>query len=176
MKERTILVSSTSKTFSLTGWKVGYAFAPAELTRQIRIPHQYTVFCSATPLQYGMIPALEMSYEYYHLLREEYSVRRLALYKLLSEMGFECSLPEGTYFIVASHKKLLDVPDTEFAEWLTKEVGVACIPLSAFYENPAEAAQTSRHVRFGFCKNLETINAAGEKLKANLKKALAARS
>ncbi|RZA17652.1 MAG: aminotransferase class I/II-fold pyridoxal phosphate-dependent enzyme, partial [Proteobacteria bacterium] len=147
MKERTILISSTSKTFSLTGWKVGYAFAPAELTRLIRIPHQYTVFCSATPLQYGMIPALEMSHEYYHLLREDYSVRRLALYKLLLEMGFECSLPEGTYFIVASHKKLLDVPDTEFAEWLTKEVGVACIPLSAFYDDPAEAAKTSRHVR-----------------------------
>jgi aspartate/methionine/tyrosine aminotransferase len=176
MRERTILVSSTSKTFSLTGWKVGYAFAPSDLTRQIRIPHQYTVFCSATPLQYGMIRALEMSHEYYSRLREEYAVRRLALYNLLVETGFECHLPEGTYFIVASHKKLLDVPDVEFAEWLTREVGVACIPLSAFYDKPTEVAKTSRHVRFGFCKNTDTIKAAGEKLRANLPKALADRA
>lgn len=175
MRERTILVSSTSKTFSMTGWKIGYAFAPSELTKLIRIPHQYTVFCSATPLQYGMIPALQFSSEYYQLLREEYAERRAALYKLLVEMGFECRLPEGTYFIVASHQKLLDIPDTEFAEWLTKEVGVACIPVSAFYDNPVEAAKTSRYVRFGFCKDVATIQAAGEKFRANLKTALAKR-
>lgn len=175
MRERTILVSSTSKTFSMTGWKVGYAFAPAELSRLIRIPHQYTVFCSATPLQYGMIPALKLGTEYYHLLREEYSDRRSVLYKLLIKMGFECHLPEGTYFIVASHQKLLDIPDVEFAEWLTKEVGVACIPVSAFYDDPAKAAETSRYVRFGFCKNIDTINAAAEKFSKNLQPALAAR-
>ena len=173
MRERTILVSSTSKTYSMTGWKIGYAFAPIELTKAIRIPHQYTVFCSATPLQWGMVPALQLSREYYQLMRDEYSQRRLALYNLLIETGFECQLPEGTYFIVASHKKLKDVPDTEFAEWLTKEVGVACIPVSAFYDDPVAAAKLSRHVRFGFCKDLATIKAAGDKFRANLASALA---
>ncbi len=175
MKERTILVSSTSKTFSMTGWKVGYAFAPKELSRLIRIPHQYTVFCSATPLQYGMVPALQFSQEYYHQLRNEYSDRRIALYNLLKEVGFDCQLPEGTYFIVADHKKILDIPDTEFAEWLTKEVGVACIPVSAFYADPEATAKSSRYVRFGFCKDVKTINAAGDKFRANLAKALKAR-
>lgn len=173
MKERTILVSSTSKTFSMTGWKVGYAFAPAALTKAIRIPHQFTVFCSATPLQYGMIQALRLSYEYYHILREDYAERRAALFNLLIEHGFQCHLPEGTYFIVADHKNLLDIPDTDFANWLTKEVGVACIPVSAFYADPEQAAQSSRYVRFGFCKDLQTIAAAAEKFKANLKPALA---
>ncbi|MBC7661639.1 MAG: aminotransferase class I/II-fold pyridoxal phosphate-dependent enzyme [Chitinophagaceae bacterium] len=172
MKDRTILVSSTSKTFSMTGWKIGYAFAPAFLTKAIRIPHQYTVFCSATPLQYGMIAALKLSYDYYHVLREEYSERRAALFKLLVEMGFECHLPEGTYFIVANHKNLLDIPDTEFAVWLTKVVGVACIPVSSFYADPEVAAKTSRYVRFGFCKDIATIEAAGAKFRANLKNGL----
>jgi aspartate/methionine/tyrosine aminotransferase len=173
MQERTILVSSTSKTFSMTGWKIGYAMAPAALTKAIRIPHQFTTFCSATPLQYGMVHALRLSYDYYHVLREEYSERRTALYNLLIEHGFECKQPEGTYFIVANHKNLLDIPDTEFANWLIKEVGVACIPVSAFYENPEEKALESRYVRFGFCKDLQTIAAAAEKFKANLKPALA---
>lgn len=172
MRDRTILVSSTSKTYSMTGWKVGYAFAPAHLTKLIRIPHQYTVFCSATPLQYGMISGLRMSYEYYHLLRNEYEDRRLALYKMLKENGFECTLPPGTYFILANHKKLLDIPDTEFSVWLTKEVGVACIPVSAFYTEPEEAAKSSRWVRFGFCKDLQTIAAAAERMRAKLKPAL----
>ncbi len=173
MKERTILVSSTSKTFSMTGWKVGYALATAAITKQIRIPHQYTVFCSSTPLQYGMIAALQMSYEYYHILRDEYAERRVALYKILKEMGFQCKLPEGTYFIVADFSNLLDIPDNEFANWLTKEVGVACIPVSAFYDNPELTAKTGRYVRFGFCKDLDTIAAAAEKFKTNLQPALA---
>ena len=173
MKERTILVSSTSKTFSMTGWKIGYAMAPAALTKALRIPHQFTVFCSATPLQYGMVTALRLSYEYYHLLRDEYAERRAALYRLLIDQGFQCLMPEGTYFIVANHKNLLDIPDTEFANWLTKEVGVACIPVSAFYADPEKASATSRYVRFGFCKDLQTIAAAAEKFKANMKPALA---
>jgi len=172
MKERTILISSTSKTYSMTGWKVGYAYAPAALTKAIRIPHQYTVFCSSTPLQYGMLAALNLSYEYYHILRDEYGERRVALYRLLIEMGFQCKLPEGTYFIVADYSKILDIPDTEFANWLTKEVGVACIPISAFYDDSETAAKTSRYVRFGFCKDLATIQAAAEKFKDNLKPAL----
>lgn len=172
MRDRTILVSSTSKTYSMTGWKVGYAFAPAYLTKLIRIPHQYTVFCSATPLQYGMIQGLRLSHEYYHLLRTEYEERRTALYTLLQSCGFECRQPEGTYFIVANFKNLLDIPDVEFASWLTKEVGVACIPVSAFYADPEAAAQTSRWVRFGFCKDLATIEAAAERLRTKLKPAL----
>ncbi len=172
MRDRSIVVSSTAKTYSMTGWKVGYAFAPSFLTKQIRIPHQYTVFCSATPLQWGMVQGLRLSYEYYHILREEYAERRLALHSLLQEMGFQCQLPEGTYFIVANYQNLLDIPDTDFAEWLTKEVGVACIPVSAFYEDPEAASKTSRWVRFGFCKDLQTIESAALRFRKNMKTAL----
>ena len=171
MRERCIVVSSTSKTFSMTGWKIGYAFAPREITQTIRIPHQYTVFCSATPLQQGMVSALELGNDYFQLFRDEYEARRLRLFQLLREQGFVCQMPEGTYFIVADYSRLLDINDVEFANWLTKEVGVACIPLSVFYQNSAEG-QKSRYVRFGFCKDLKTIEAAAEKFDRRLKPAL----
>lgn len=165
MWDRTIVVSSTSKTFSMTGWKVGYAFAPAYLSSIIRVPHQYTVFCSATPLQHGMVAALNLSDEYYHLFREEYAARRARLYQILVDVGFQCKQPDGTYFIVADYSKLSDKNDIDFAHWLTEKVGVACIPLSVFYLN---APKDLRYVRFGFCKDLATIEAAGERLRTRL--------
>ncbi len=169
MRDRTVAVSSTSKTFSMTGWKIGYAFAPAYLTKIIRIPHQYTVFCSATPLQHGMVAALSLGDEYYHIFRDEYSIRRARLFQILQEAGFKCRQPEGTYFIVADYSALVDMPDTEFAVWMTEKVGVACIPLSAFY---LDAPKDLRYVRFGFCKDLATIEAAGERLAKRLGPAL----
>ncbi len=171
MRDRTVVVSSTSKTFSMTGWKVGYAFAPSYLTKAIRVPHQYTVFCSATPLQWGMLAATKLGPEYYLTFRDEYADRRATLYRILRDFGFECAQPDGTYFIVANYKKILDIPDTEFAEWLTQEVGVACIPLSAFYQDQQTAAAEMRYVRFGFCKDVETIESAAARFSKNLKEA-----
>jgi N-succinyldiaminopimelate aminotransferase len=172
MRDRTIVISSSAKTFSFTGWKVGYAFAPAYLTKAIRVPHQYTVFCSATPLQHGMTAAFKLGPEYYHVFREEYAERRAALFRHLREAGFECIQPDGSYFILADYRRLLDVPDIEFAEWLTREVGVACVPISVFYTDSAAAAQHLRYVRFAFCKDLATIETAGERFRTNLRGAL----
>lgn len=172
MRDRTVVVSSTSKTFSMTGWKVGYAFAPAYLSKAIRIPHQYTVFCSATPLQYGMLAAMKLGPEYYLTFRDEYADRRATLYRVLKDFGFQCQQPDGTYFIAANYQGLLDIPDTEFAEWMVQEVGVACIPLSVFYKDQDATRAKLRYVRFGFCKDVETIEAAAERLSKNLAGAL----
>ncbi|MFW7377732.1 MAG: pyridoxal phosphate-dependent aminotransferase [Oligoflexus sp.] len=160
MRDRTVCVSSFSKTFSLTGWKVGYAFAPKHLTKFIRIPHQYTVFCSTTPLQWGMLAALELGDDYFHLFREEYAKRRMALYEVLRKHGFECRLPAGTYFIMADYSALSDEDDYEFVQRLVTEAGVAAIPTSGFYLDAAKAKREMRYVRFGFCKDLKTIATA----------------
>ncbi len=160
MAERTLTISSTSKTFSFTGWKVGYAFAPVALTKALRAVHQFTVFCSATPLQAGMIEALKLPETYFEELRADYAVRRRALLRILDGAGFKCSEPQGTYFILADYAAHRDVPDREFADWLTQEVKVACIPLSVFHDDPTAAERTNRHVRFAFCKGMDTFRAA----------------
>lgn len=164
LKERTISISSTSKTYSFTGWKIGYAFAPKALTKLIRIPHQYTVFCSATPLQWGMMAALDLGKTYYHLFREDYAKRRHALYLCLQKHGFKCKPSEGSYFITADYSSVADIGDQEFARELTKRVGVATIPISGFYNDPKEAELAHRYVRFAFCKDLKTIAKADKLL------------
>lgn len=166
MRERTITISSTSKTFSFTGWKVGYAFAPAPLTKALRAVHQFTVFCSATPLQAGMVAALKLGPEYYDELRKDYLARRDALLGILESAGFRCSVPEGTYFVLADYSKIRDVPDLEFATWLIDTAKVAAIPISVFYAENQDAAKTLRYVRFAFCKGMPTLEAAGSRLSA----------
>ncbi|HYX37443.1 MAG TPA: aminotransferase class I/II-fold pyridoxal phosphate-dependent enzyme [Oligoflexus sp.] len=174
MRDRTITISSTAKTFSLTGWKVGFAFAEKKLTELIRIPHQYTVFCSATPLQAGMIAAFQLGQEYFLDFRELYTRRRDTLLAILRRHGFVCKAPEGTYFITADYRSIRDVPDMEFATWLTEKVGVACLPISNFYLDAAAASANLRLVRFAFCKQIETLEAAGRLLQERLPEALAA--
>lgn len=164
MRERTITISSTSKTFSLTGWKVGYAFAPEALTKGLRGIHQFTVFCSATPLQYGMVTALNLAADYYDGLRRDYRTRRDALLEMLEGVGFRCSVPAGTYFILADYRAIKDVPDLEFATWLNDHHKVATIPISVFFANNQAAAQNLRYVRFAFCKDMPTLVEAGARL------------
>ncbi len=166
MRERTITISSTSKTFSFTGWKVGYAFASPALTNALRAVHQFTVFCSATPLQAGMVEALKLGPAYYEELRRDYLARRDALLGMLDSAGFRCSVPEGTYFILADYSRISDVPDLEFATWLIDTVKVATIPISVFYSENQEAAKRLRFVRFAFCKGMQTLEAAGARLSA----------
>ncbi len=165
MRERTITISSTSKTFSFTGWKVGYAFAPEPLTRALRAVHQFTVFCSATPLQAGMVEAMKLGPEYYGELRRGYRQRRDTLIEMLNDAGFRCSVPAGTYFVLADYSAIRDVPDLEFATWLIDTAKVAAIPISVFYAGNQEAAKKLRYVRFAFCKGTPTLEAAGARLK-----------
>ena len=157
MKERTVVISSTAKTFSLTGWKIGFTFAPAHLSTELRSVHQFTVFCSATPLQAGICRAFELDESYYQTLRKEYQARRDYLCQELTSLGFKFRKPSGTYFVVADYSHMSHLDDRAFALWLTEFKGVAVIPTSVFYNAPEQIAKTQKYVRFAFCKDLETL-------------------
>lgn len=164
MRERTVVMSSAAKTFSMTGWKIGYILAPQELSREIRTIHQFVVFCSATPLQYGIARALDFGEAYYKDYIEGYTRRRDLLCEVLNGYGFDVYKPQGSYFIVAGYDKLSSLPDREFCEQLIKEVGVAAIPTSPFYQDKDDAARNVRQLRFAFCKDEQTIREAGKLL------------
>jgi N-succinyldiaminopimelate aminotransferase len=164
MAERTVTISSTSKTFSMTGWKVGYTFAKPEITRLLRNVHQFTVFCTATPLQAGMITAFDLPRSYYDELRADYQSKRDLLVSILKDNGFRCNAPDGSYFILADYSGISQKPDLEFAAWLTEEIKVATIPTSVFYTDPAAVAAKQHYVRFAFCKGEATLRQAAERL------------
>lgn len=157
MRDRTVVISSSAKTFSLTGWKIGYTFAPPHLTKELRGVHQFTVFCSATPLQAGICAALELPDSYYQQLRREYQERRELLCSGLTKLGFKFRKPEGTYFVVADYSAMSDLEDQQFSLWLTETKKVAVIPTSVFFNDPESIAQRQKYVRFAFCKDLETL-------------------
>lgn len=162
MSGRTLTISSTGKTFSLTGWKIGYAWGPAPLVGAMQAAHQFITFATATPLQEAMSLALRSPQEVYEELQTAYQVRRDFLLGALESAGFQPRRPEGTYFIMADFSRLGFTDDVACARFLTAEAGVACIPPSFFY---AEGVQDGRHlVRFAFCKKLETLQAAALRL------------
>jgi aspartate/methionine/tyrosine aminotransferase len=165
MRERTIVLSSLGKSFSLTGWKIGWAIAPPHLTAGIRAAHQFLTFCSATPLQHATIAALQAPPIYFDTLRAEYAERRTAMVEVLRQAGFDPMVPEGSYFVLADHTRFGHGSDEAFCEHLIRQVGVAAIPCSAFYADPAGGRAL---VRFAFCKTLETIAEAGSRMKARL--------
>jgi len=164
MKERTITISSTSKTFSMTGWKIGYAYAPANLIAALRAVHQFSVFCSATPLQWGMVNAVALEENYFTEFRRTYQEKRDFLYKVLSDAGFACKKPQGTYFIVAEYSRLSNLGDFDFSFWMTRNVGVSCVPVTSFCTDIGKGLIGGNYVRFAFCKGMETLEAAAGKL------------
>ena len=168
LRERVVVISSTSKTFSMTGWKVGYVFAPPALTAGIRAVHQFTVFCSAHPLQVAMIKALELGADYFASLRRDYETRRALMSKVLTEAGLTPNDPQGSYFMLGDFRSFSNKLDTEFAVELAEKVGVATIPISVFYEDTEKSRIPRSFLRFAFCKSLATISGAGEKLKSGL--------
>ncbi|CAN5835456.1 pyridoxal phosphate-dependent aminotransferase [soil metagenome] len=163
MAERTITLSSVGKTFSLTGWKVGWAIAPPSLTSGIRAAHQYLTFTTPTPVQHGTAAALAAPESFYVDLRQSYRQRRDMLARGLAEIGFEVYRPQGTYFMMAGYSAFSDADDRTFARWLTETTKVAAIPPGAFYHR---AADGSGLVRFAFCKELDTLAAALDRLGA----------
>jgi N-succinyldiaminopimelate aminotransferase len=164
MRERTLTLSSAGKTFSLTGWKVGWATGPAPLVAAAQAAHQFVTFATATPLQHAVAHALdELGDGYYAALRREYSARRDFLVAVLEEVGFRVSVPRGTYFIVADFGALSQSDDRSFARELVKRCRVAAIPPSAFYA--ARPEEGRRLLRFAFCKQLETLRQAAERLR-----------
>jgi len=161
MRERTITISSLGKTYSLTGWKVGWSLAPPVLTQAIRAAHQFVTFAVATPLQHGAIAAVESPPEFYAQLLADYRARRDLLAEGLSRAGLDVRLPAGSYFICADIRVLGHFDDIAFCKELIERVGVAAIPPSVFYERSNEG---KTYVRFAFCKKLETLQAAVERL------------
>jgi aminotransferase len=164
MAERTITISGASKTFSVTGWRVGTIVAPGAVSTAIRKVHDFLTVGAPAPLQEGVAAALEtLGRDYYDGLKTEYRERRDVLVSALKEAGFRCTSPEGAYYVLADFSALSNEPDDKFAYWLTKEVGVAPVPGSSFYSSP-ELGRT--YVRFAFCKTLPLLKKAAEKLKA----------
>ena len=161
MGERTVTISGLSKTFSCTGWRIGWAIAPAEQTNAIRKVHDFLTVGAPAPLQAAGALGLAFDAEYYNHLALEYRARRDIMVATLREAGFGFAVPEGSYYILADYAELSDRDDVDFARWMTREVGVASVPGSGFYHARAEAP---RRVRFAFCKRRETLEAAGERL------------
>jgi aspartate/methionine/tyrosine aminotransferase len=168
MWERTLTINSTGKTFSVTGWKVGYAVGPANLNHSLRQAHQWTTFATATPFQQAAAVALREApaLGYYDELRREYLERRDLLAQVLHEAGLPTLPARGSYFLMADIGATGFGDDAAFCRWLTAEVGVAAIPPSVFYGDAAAGrGELPLLARFCFAKGLDTIRAAGERLR-----------
>lgn len=161
MANRTVTISSAGKTFSMTGWKVGWAIAAPELIQALFRVHQFMVYCGVAPLQEAVATALEAPPSYYDQLATMYQSNRDFLADVLFEAGLNPIMPKGTYFIMADISSLGFADDVAFCRYLTTEVGVAAIPPSAFYHNPADGATLAR---FAFCKTREVLAEAGRRL------------
>ncbi|MCC6286020.1 MAG: aminotransferase class I/II-fold pyridoxal phosphate-dependent enzyme [Phycisphaerales bacterium] len=163
MRDRTLTLSSLGKTFSLTGWKVGWALGAPALTRAVRAAHQFLTFAGATPLQHAAAEALEHAEDAIPDLVAQFRERRDFLGDVLTSLRFNVFTPAGTYFILADFSRLSAESDVAFCQRLTREVGVAAIPPSAFYHN---ASGGHSLVRFAFCKQRATLEAAARRLQA----------
>jgi N-succinyldiaminopimelate aminotransferase len=164
MRERTLRVSSAGKTFSFTGWKIGWATGPRHLVAAAQAGHQFVTFAVATPLQVAMAAALSrFAGDYTDTLRREYTERRNLLLGVLEEVGFRVARPEGTYFVLAEFGDLFRGTDQEFARHLVREHGVAAIPPSGLYARAVDEGR--RLIRFAFCKRLATLESAAARLR-----------
>ncbi|MFZ1974931.1 MAG: aminotransferase class I/II-fold pyridoxal phosphate-dependent enzyme [Candidatus Acidiferrales bacterium] len=161
MRERTITINALSKTYSVTGWRVGWAIASPEVTSAIRKVHDFLTVGAAAPLQEAGAVALQFPQEYYATLAAEYTQRRERLLGILTAAGFHCFKPSGAYYIMTDISEFGFPDDIAFAKYLVAEIGVAAVPGSSFYRNPADGRA---HLRFTFCKTEKTFQAAAERL------------
>jgi len=161
MRERTVTISGLSKTFSCTGWRLGYAVAPERESAAIRKVHDFLTVGAPAPLQAAAAVGMAFDADYYNHLALDYRARRDVMCAALAEAGFTFSVPEGAYYVLADYTALSDKDDVSFAKWLTAEVGVATVPGSSFYSDRALGRGL---VRFAFCKKLETLQGAAERL------------
>jgi len=166
MKERTVVVNSLSKTYSVTGWRVGYVIAPEEITNAIRKVHDFLTVGAANPLQHAGAYALSLPESYYASLQAEYQAKRDFIVPVLQNAGFKCGFPEGAYYVMTDISNFGFADDIEFTKHLIREIGVAVVPGSSFYYDKSLGAQK---VRFCFCKRDETLEAAAERLQKLMK-------
>jgi aspartate/methionine/tyrosine aminotransferase len=162
MRERTITISSLSKTFSITGWRIGYAIASAEKTSAIRKVHDFLTVGAPAPLQHAAAIGYAFEDAYYKTLASNYLARREFLAGPLRDAGFRFAEPDGAYYFFAEFSALSRDDDVTFAKWMTKEIGIATVPGSSFYR--PNAAEGKRYVRFAFCKKQSTLEQAVERL------------
>ena len=163
MRERTVIISGLSKTFSVTGWRVGTIVAPPDLTKAIRKVHDFLTVGAPAPLQEACAAGMRaLGPSYYQEMVEGYRERRDVLHGALVDAGFHCAKPEGAYYIMADFSALSDLDDVAFSRYLTTECGVTPVPGSSFFH---EAPGGRNLVRFVFCKRLETLQEAGDRLR-----------
>jgi aspartate/methionine/tyrosine aminotransferase len=170
MRDRTVTISGASKTFSVTGWRVGWIVAPEELTGAIRKVHDFLTVGAPAPLQEGVAVALEqLDQAFYGRLADDYRVRRDLLHGALVQSGFRCTPPEGAYYILADFSGLAlpgserALSDTEFAIWLSREIGVTPVPGSSFFRDGGDGGRAL--VRFVFCKTDDILLEAARRLR-----------
>jgi len=161
MRERTITINGLSKSYSVTGWRVGWAVAPPAITNAIRKVHDFLTVGAPAPLQEAGAAALSLPGSYYQELAERYRARRDHLIPALEKAGFRCYRPRGAYYVMTDISAFGFANDVEFAAHLVQEVGIACVPGSSFYKHPKDGSQ---QVRFAFCKKPETLDEAGRRL------------
>jgi aspartate/methionine/tyrosine aminotransferase len=161
MADRTVTINSVSKTFSVTGWRVGWTVAPADLTNGIRKVHDFLTVGAAAPLQAAAAAALSMPAAYYQDLAAGYQARRDRLLAILEPAGFTCYRPKGAYYIMTDIAAFGFPNDVEFARHLVADIGVAAVPGSSFYRTAGAGQQK---LRFCFCKKDETLNEAEKRL------------
>jgi aspartate/methionine/tyrosine aminotransferase len=161
MRERTITLNALSKTYSVTGWRVGYAIAPAAISAAVRKMHDFLTVGAAAPLQEAGVTALGLPEDYYRQLAADYQKRRDRMLAALSAAGFACYKPRGAYYIMTDISGFGFPDDVEFARHLVSEIGVAVVPGSSFYREPELGCQ---QVRFCFSKKDATLDEAGRRL------------
>lgn len=163
MKERTIIVSGASKTFSVTGWRIGTIVSPPDLTDAIRKVHDFLTVGAPAPLQEAVAAGMEgLGSDYYERLVSGYRERRDVLFEALIDSGFVCHRPQGAYYILADFSGLSDEDDHSFSRRLATEAGVTPVPGSSFFSEPSRGRSL---VRFAFCKRVETLREAGQRLR-----------
>ena len=162
MRERTVTISGLSKTFSCTGWRLGYAIAPRELTNAIRKVHDFLTVGASAPLQAAGAVGMAFDADYYNHLQLAYKQRRDVMMTALIKAGFSCGVPDGAYYVLADFSAIdPGRSDRDFAVWLAETIGVATVPGTSFYGDPGRGTSS---VRFAFCKTFETLGRAAERL------------
>lgn len=165
LKDRTVVVSGASKTYSITGWRIGWVISPPELTSGVRKVHDFLTVGAAAPLQEAVAEALHWDADYYDGMRADYLARRDRMVADLRAAGFGCEVPDGAYYVMADCSALQrdGENDVDFAMRLVRDAGVATVPGSSFYADQADGAHLTR---FCYAKRMETLEAAGERLRA----------
>ena len=163
MRERTLRISSAGKSYSFTGWKVGWGMGPAPMIAAMQAAHQFLTFATATPLQVGLARAMtSLGDDYHRTLVSQYTERRDFLVRTLEAAKLKVAVPKGAYFVLADFTDVFDGDDRAFAKYLIESIGVAAIPPSVFYRAAPEEGR--RLIRFAFCKRMSTLERAAERL------------